>query len=97
LLKAVLPDHTQSQIIGGSLVRRSWALGFALLIGLQLSACATIYTDASDANKVTFLNSTNESRADLQSKAQAYCIQYGKKAFYRETDSGVVTVFDCRP
>jgi len=97
LLKAVLPDHTQSQTIGGSLVRRSWVLGFALLISLQLSACATIYTDASDANKVTFLNSTNESRADLQSKAQAYCMQYGKKAFYRETDSGVVTVFDCRP
>jgi hypothetical protein len=46
---------------------------------------------------VTFLNSTNESRADLQSKAQAYCMQYGKKAIYRETDGGVVTVFDCRP
>jgi len=62
-----------------STVRRFLNLGIALLIGLQLSACATIYTDASDANKVTFLNSTNESRADLQSKAQAYCMQYGKK------------------
>jgi putative hemolysin len=71
--------------------------GIALLIGFQISACATVYTDASDANKVTFLNSTNESRADLQSKAQAYCMQYGKKAFYRETDGGVVTIFDCRP
>jgi len=84
-------------LIGISLVRRPLRLGLALLIGFQLSACATIYTDASDANKVTFLNSTNESRADLQNKAQAYCMQYGKKAFYRETDSGVVTIFDCRP
>jgi putative hemolysin len=84
-------------LIGNSLVRRPLRLGLALLIGFQLSACATIYTDESDANKVTFLNSTNESRADLQSKAQAYCMQYGKKAVYRETDGGVVTVFDCRP
>jgi len=84
-------------LIGNSLVRRPLRLGLALLIGFQLSACATIYTDASDANKVTFLNSTNESRADLQSKAQAYCMQYGKKAVYREADGGVVTVFDCRP
>jgi putative hemolysin len=84
-------------LFGISLVRRPLRLGLALLIGFQLSACATIYTDASDANKVTFLNSTNESRADLQSKAQAYCMQYGKKAVYRETDGGVVTVFDCRP
>jgi putative hemolysin len=84
-------------LIGISTVRRFFNLGIALLISLQLSACATIYTDASDSNKVTFLNSTNESRADLQSKAQAYCMQYGKKAFYRETDGGVVTIFDCRP
>jgi putative hemolysin len=83
--------------IGISTARRFFNLGIALLIGVQLSACATIYTDASDANKVTFLNSTNESRADLQSKAQAYCSQYGKNAVYRETDGGVVTVFDCRP
>jgi putative hemolysin len=80
-----------------STVRGLFKLGIALLIGFQLSACATIYTDASDSNKVTFLNSTNESRADLQNKAQAYCMQYGKKAIYRETDGGVVTVFDCRP
>ncbi len=80
-----------------SAVRPLLNLGTALLIGLQLSACATIYTDGSDSSKVTFLNSTNESRADLQSKAQAYCMQYGKKAIYRETDGGVVTVFDCRP
>jgi putative hemolysin len=87
----------QISAIGMSTVRPLLKLGTALLIGFQLSACATIYTDASDANKVTFLNSTNESRADLQSKAQAYCMQYGKKAIYRETDGGVVTVFDCRP
>jgi putative hemolysin len=84
-------------LIGMSTARRFFTLGIALLIGFQLSACASIYTDASDANKVTFLNSTNESRADLQSKAQAYCMQYGKKAVYRETDDGVVTIFDCRP
>jgi putative hemolysin len=66
--------------IGMSTVRRFLNLGIALLIGLHISACATIYTDASDSNKVTFLNSTNESRADLQSKAQAYCMQYGKKS-----------------
>ena len=84
-------------LIGMSTVRRFFNLGIALLIGFQLSACATIYTDASDSNKVTFLNSTNESRADLQSKAQAYCMQYGKKAVYRDADGGVATVFDCRP
>jgi putative hemolysin len=92
-----MPHRVQITVIGISTARRFFKLGIALLIGFQLSACATIYTDASDANKVTFLNSTNESRADLQSKAQAYCMQYGKKAFYRETDGGVVTVFDCRP
>ena len=92
-----VPHLVRISLLGMSTVRRFINLGIALLIGLQLSACATIYTDASDANKVTFLNSTNESRADLQSKAQAYCMQYGKKAVYRETDSGVVTVFDCRP
>jgi len=92
-----MPHRVQITVIGISTARRFFKLGIALLIGFQLSACATVYTDASDANKVTFLNSTNESRADLQSKAQAYCMQYGKKAFYRETDGGVVTVFDCRP
>jgi putative hemolysin len=92
-----VPHLVRITLIGISTVRRFFNVGIALLIGLQLSACATIYTDASDANKVTFLNSTNESRADLQSKAQAYCMQYGKKAVYRETDSGVVTIFDCRP
>ena len=92
-----VPHLVRITLIGMSTVRRFLNLGMALLISLQLSACATIYTDASDSNKVTFLNSTNESRADLQSKAQAYCMQYGKKAIYRETDGGVVTVFDCRP
>jgi putative hemolysin len=92
-----VPHRVQITVIGMSAARRFFNLGIALLIGFQLSACATIYTDASDANKVTFLNSTNESRADLQSKAQAYCMQYGKKALYRETDGGVVTIFDCRP
>jgi putative hemolysin len=91
-----MPQLMRITLIGISTARRFFNLGIALLIGFQLSACATIYTDASDANKVTFLNSTNESRADLLSKAQAYCMQYGKKAVYRETDGGVVTIFDCR-
>jgi putative hemolysin len=78
-------------------MRHTIKSALAALLCFQLAACATIYTDASDANHVTFLNSTNESRADLQTKAQAYCMQYGKKAFFRDTDSGLITVFDCKP
>lgn len=82
--KAILTQH----------LLRSAAL--AALCG-ALSACATIYTDASDANHVTFIQTTNESRADLELKAKAYCLQYGKKAVYKETEGFMITVFNCNP
>jgi putative hemolysin len=65
------------------------------LLGLLgLSACAAIYTDASDANHVTFLNSDGESIASLTPKANAYCAQYGKTALFRKSDTQLVAVFD---
>jgi putative hemolysin len=69
---------------------------FVLLLGLLgLSACAAVYTDASDSNHVTFLNSDDESIASLTPKASAYCAQYGKTASFRKSDSQLVAVFDC--
>ena len=62
---------------------------------ILLSACAAIYTDASDANHVTFLNSSGESIAQLTLKASAYCAQYGKVASFRSSDTQLVVVFDC--
>ena len=67
----------------------------ALLSMLSLSACAAVYTDASDANHVTFLNSDGESIASLTKKANAYCAQYGKNASYRKSDTQLMAVFDC--
>lgn len=67
----------------------------ALLSMLSLSACAAVYTDASDANHVTFLNSDGESIASLTKKASAYCAQYGKIASFRKSDTQLVAVFDC--
>ncbi len=70
---------------------------FILLAALiVLQGCAAVFTDASDANHVTFLNSADESLAQLTDKANAYCGQYGKKAFYRKGDNLLVAVFDCR-
>jgi hypothetical protein len=66
----------------------------AALIALQ--GCAAVFTDASDANHVTFLNSADESLPQLTEKANAYCQQYGKKAVYRKDDHLLVAVFDCR-
>ena len=69
---------------------------FVLLLGiLGLSACAAVYTDASDSNHVTFLNSDGESIASLTPKANAYCAQYGKTASFRKSDTQLVAVFDC--
>jgi hypothetical protein len=49
-------------------------LKYIVLLGvIGLSACAAVYTDASDSNHVTFLNSDGESIASLTSKANAYC------------------------
>jgi putative hemolysin len=61
-----------------------------------LSACAAVYTDASDANHVTFLNSSGESIEQLTQKASNYCAQYGKTATFRNGDTQLVAVFDCR-
>ncbi len=72
-------------------MRLSW-IAFALV----LQSCAAVFTDASDANHVTFLNSADESLVQLTQKANAYCEQYGKKAVYRKGDNLLVAVFDCR-
>jgi putative hemolysin len=69
---------------------------YILLLGIVgLSACAAVYTDASDSNHVTFLNSDGESIASLTPKANAYCAQYGKTASFRKSDTQLLTVFDC--
>lgn len=61
-----------------------------------LSGCAAVYTDASDSNHVTFLNSNGESIEQLTQKASAYCAQYGKVATFRSSDTQLVAVFDCK-
>ena len=61
-----------------------------------LSACAAVYTDASDANHVTFLNSSGESIEQLSKRAGDYCAQYGKIASFRNTDTPLVAIFDCK-
>ncbi len=61
-----------------------------------LSACAAVYTDASDSNHVTFLNSSGESIEQLTQKASNYCAQYGKTAAFRNSDTQLVVVFDCK-
>jgi len=69
---------------------------YILLLSMAgLSACAAVYTDASDANHVTFLNSDGESIASLTPKANAYCAQYGKTASFRKKDTQLLVVFDC--
>ena len=60
------------------------------------NACAAVYTDASDANHVTFLNSRGESIGQLTQKASDYCAQYGKIASFRNSDTPLVAVFDCK-
>ena len=61
-----------------------------------LSACAAVYTDASDSNHVTFLNSSGESIEQLTQKASNYCAQYGKTATFRNSNTQLVAVFDCK-
>jgi putative hemolysin len=65
------------------------------IIGMTLIGCAAVYTDASDENHVTFLNSSDESMAQLTQKANAYCAQYGKTASFKKDDSSLVAVFNC--
>ena len=67
-----------------------------VLASIFLGGCAAVYTDASDANQVTFLNSSGESMAQLTQKAQNYCAQYGKTATFRNADTQLVVVFDCK-
>jgi putative hemolysin len=67
-----------------------------VLCVIGLSACAAVYTDASDANHVTYLNSNGESIAQLTQNANAYCAQYGKVASFRNSDTQLVAVFDCK-
>ncbi len=59
--------------------------------GCALGGCAPVYTDASDANHVTLLNSSGESIEQLTQKANAYCAQSGKTASFKKEDSS----FDC--
>lgn len=63
--------------------------------GFVLTACAAVYTDASDANHVTFLNTSGDSIDQLSQKANAYCAQYGKVATYKSSDSSLAVVFSC--
>lgn len=69
---------------------------FGLFCTLALVGCAAVYTDASDANHVTYLISNGESIAQLTQNANAYCAQYGKLATFRNSDTQLVAVFDCK-
>ena len=73
---------------------KSYISGLCCLI--LMSACAAVYTDASDSNHVTFLNSSGESIEQLTQKASNYCAQYGKTATFRSSDTQLVAVFDCK-
>ena len=69
---------------------------FLIMTGVfALVGCAAVYTDASDANHVTFLNSSGESLDQLTQKENAYCAQYGKTASFKNNDSSLVAVFNC--
>jgi hypothetical protein len=63
---------------------------------INLNSCAAVFTDASDANQVTYLNSSGESIEQLTVNAKAYCAQFGKMAVYRSSDTQFVAVFDCK-
>jgi hypothetical protein len=76
--------------------KHSQSIFFMLATLITLQGCAAVFTDASDANHVTFLNSADESLPQLTEKANAYCQQYGKKAVYRKGDNLLIAVFDCR-
>ena len=69
---------------------------FLISVIFALVSCAAVYTDASDENHVTFLNSSGESIAQLTQKAADYCAQYGKSAFFKSSDTQLVVVFDCK-
>jgi putative hemolysin len=75
-------------------VKKYYLVAFSSFV---LMSCAAVYTDASDANHVTFLNSDGESIEQLTQKANAYCAQYGKTASFKKDDSSLVAVFNCNP
>jgi hypothetical protein len=72
---------------------KSYLLAFT---ALSLVSCAAVYTDASDANHVTYINSSGESIEQLTGNANAYCAQFGKTASFRSSDSQLLVVFDCK-
>ena len=67
-----------------------------LIATIGLSGCAAVFTDASDSNHVTLINSADESLTQLTEKANSYCQQYGKEAIYRKGDNLLIAIFDCR-
>jgi hypothetical protein len=69
---------------------------FQVFCVLSLTSCAAVYTDASDANHVTYINSSGESIEQLTGNANAYCAQFGKTASYRSSDSQFLVIFDCK-
>ena len=69
---------------------------FQVFCVLSLTSCAAVYTDASDANHVTYINSSGESIEQLTGNANAYCAQFGKTASYRSSDSQFLAIFDCK-
>lgn len=72
---------------------KSYLLTF---FALSLISCAAVYTDASDANHVTYINSRGETIEQLTSNANSYCAQFGKIASFRSSDSQFLVVFDCK-
>jgi len=73
------------------------AVILVVVCNFALIGCAAVYTDASDSNYVTFLNSSGESIEQLTQKANAYCAQYGKTASFKKEDASLVAVFNCNP
>jgi hypothetical protein len=63
---------------------------------IGLTACAAVFTDSSNSDQVTYLNTDGDSKEQLTQKANAYCAQYGKVAKYRSSDTELVSVFDCK-
>jgi len=69
---------------------------FLAFCTLNLISCAAVYTDASDANHVTYINSSGESIEQLTGNANSYRAQFGKTASFRSSDSQFLVVFDCK-
>jgi TRAP-type uncharacterized transport system substrate-binding protein len=83
----------QYQMNNGFVMKRC-IVGALCVIGL--TACAAVFTDSSNSNQVTYLNTDGDSKEQLTQKANAYCAQYGKVAEYKSSDTELVSVFDCK-